>query len=148
MIVLAGEAEMLAFGARLGALLMAGDVVALAGDLGAGKTTLARGILQGLGFQGEVPSPTFTIVQTYEHPDMRLPLWHSDLYRLESAAEIEELGLYDVLSEGALLVEWPERLPANIGPEMLMLRIEGAGEPERRLTASVPPGWESRWLRI
>src|SRR5687767_7678536 len=110
-----------AFGAALAAMLRPGDVVALSGPLGAGKTTLARGILRGLGHGGEVPSPTFNIVVTYEPPDVRLPAWHVDLYRIELAGELEELGLDEALAEGALIVEWPERFP-DLWPEALVLR--------------------------
>jgi tRNA threonylcarbamoyl adenosine modification protein YjeE len=102
-------------GARIAASLGIGDVVALEGDLGAGKTTLARAILEALGVREEVPSPTFTLVQHYETP--RLPVRHYDFYRIEDASEVGELGLDEALSEGAALIEWPERalawLPAD-----------------------------------
>jgi tRNA threonylcarbamoyladenosine biosynthesis protein TsaE len=102
-------------GARIAACLSVGDAVALQGELGAGKTTLARAILEALGVEEEVPSPTFTLVQYYETP--RLAVRHYDLYRIENAAEMEELGLEEALNEGAALIEWPERalpwLPAG-----------------------------------
>lgn len=137
------EAGLHAIGARLAAVLRPGDVVALSGELGAGKTTLARAILQALGHAGEVPSPSFTLLQTY--PDLPFPVAHADLYRLDGAAEAEALALDDWLADGALLLEWPERLGAAIWPERLWLRIEGAGGPDRRLTWDAPPAWESRW---
>src|SRR3546814_6792214 len=80
-------------GARLAGCLRTGDVVALSGDLGAGKTTLARGVLEGLGLAAEAPSPSFTLVQSYAPPEVRLPVWHVDLYRLSHPEEAEELGL-------------------------------------------------------
>ena len=88
-------AAMEAFGARIAGLLRAGDVVALSGGLGAGKTTLSRSILAALGYSGEVPSPTFTIVETYDPPAVRLPVVHADFYRLEDPSEAEEVGLDD-----------------------------------------------------
>ncbi|HEX8525686.1 tRNA (adenosine(37)-N6)-threonylcarbamoyltransferase complex ATPase subunit type 1 TsaE [Allosphingosinicella sp.] len=137
--------ETQALGARLAAVLRPGDVVGLYGTLGAGKTTLARGILRGLGFEGDVASPTFPIVLAYEPPDVRLPVWHVDLYRIEDEAEIEELGLDEAGSHAALLIEWPERLGAGVLTGALGLRIEAAGEGARALTAEVPPAWGERW---
>ena len=134
-----------AFGARLASVARAGDVIALSGDLGAGKTTLARGLLHGLGLAGEAPSPTFTLVQTYGPPETRLPVWHCDLYRLEDSEEAIELGLDEAFDSALVLIEWPERLGHYLPAESLQLRLEGAGEPQRRLTAAVPPAWEARW---
>jgi tRNA threonylcarbamoyladenosine biosynthesis protein TsaE len=134
-----------ALGARLAALLRPGDVVALYGDLGAGKTTLARGLLRGLGFAGDVASPTFPIVIAYEPPDTRLPLAHVDLYRIEDPDEIEELALDEMLGDGALVIEWPERLGARLWRHALKVRIEADGEGGRALTAEVPPAWGERW---
>ncbi|HEX2764781.1 MAG TPA: tRNA (adenosine(37)-N6)-threonylcarbamoyltransferase complex ATPase subunit type 1 TsaE [Allosphingosinicella sp.] len=143
MICLEGPAATEALGRRLAAQMRTGDVVALFGDLGAGKTTLARGILAGLGHQGEVASPTFPIVLPYE--ELALPVWHVDLYRIEAAGEIEELGLDEALSGGALIVEWPERLGGRLWPDALRLSLAGAGEGARALTAKVPPAWGTRW---
>ena len=137
------EAGLRDIGARLSSVLRPGDIVALSGELGAGKTTLARAILKGLGHLGEVPSPTFTLAQTY--PDTDVPVMHCDLYRLESATEAEQLALDDWLMDGALRIDWPERLGAEIWPERLWLRLEGAGGPDRRLTWNAPPAWEGRW---
>ncbi|HEY0113241.1 MAG TPA: tRNA (adenosine(37)-N6)-threonylcarbamoyltransferase complex ATPase subunit type 1 TsaE [Allosphingosinicella sp.] len=131
-----------AFGRLLGALLEPRDVLALYGDLGAGKTTLARGILAGLGHEGDVASPTFPIVIPYE---LRLPVWHVDLYRIEDPGEIEELALGEVLDEGALLIEWPERLGDRLWPHALRLSLNRQGEGARALTAQVPPAWGGRW---
>ena len=140
MIPLGDAADTEALGQRLAERLRAGDVVALYGTLGAGKTTLARGILRGLGHEGDVGSPTFPIVQTYEPPDTRLPAWHVDLYRIEAASELEELGLDEAREAGVLLIEWPERLPW-LWPESLKLTLEATGSGERALTAEVPPAW-------
>ena len=133
-----------AFGEALAKLLRRRDAIALYGTLGAGKTTLARGILRGLGHEGDVASPTFPIVQPYEPPDTRLPAWHVDLYRIEAAAELEELGLDEAKAEGVLLIEWPERLPA-LWPDALRLTLTAEEGNGRALTAEVPPAWGARW---
>jgi len=143
--ILADEEATAALGRALAQVLRQGDVIALYGDLGAGKTTLARGLLQGLGFAGDVGSPTFPIVQAYEPPDVRLPLWHVDLYRIEDPGELEELALDEARGHAALAMEWPERLGPGLWPDSLILRLtvgEGGG---RSLTAQVPAAWESRW---
>jgi tRNA threonylcarbamoyladenosine biosynthesis protein TsaE len=133
-----------AAGRGLAPLLEVGDCVALYGDLGAGKTSLCRGILHGLGFSGDVASPTFPIVQVYEPPELRLPVWHVDLYRIESPSELEELGLDEALAGAALLIEWPERLP-SLWPQTLRLTLSRDQEGGRALTAQVPEAWERRW---
>ena len=132
-----------ALGRTLAASLRPGDVVALYGDLGAGKTTLARGILRGLGFEGDVASPTFPIVLPYEQID--LPVWHVDLYRIDDPVEIDELALDEALEDGALLIEWPERLGARLWPETLKLTLARDGSGARALTADVPAAWGGRW---
>jgi tRNA threonylcarbamoyladenosine biosynthesis protein TsaE len=103
------EAEMLAFGRDLSARLNAGDVVAITGPLGAGKTVFCKGVLAGMGFRGEVTSPTYTIVHQYDPPDVRLPLAHVDLYRIKSPEEVGELGLFE--GDSVTLVEWAENYP-------------------------------------
>ena len=140
---LADPAATEAFGASLASLLCPRDVIALSGPLGAGKTSLARGLLAALGLCGEAPSPSFAIVQPYLPPEVRLPVLHVDLYRIEDAAEIEELGLDEALSDSALLVEWPERA-GDRWPDALRLTLTPGSE-GRRLTAHVPAAWESRW---
>jgi tRNA threonylcarbamoyladenosine biosynthesis protein TsaE len=140
---LEGEAQTEEFGRRLGPLLRPGDMIVLYGELGTGKTTLARGMLRGLGFDGEVASPTFPIVLPYDLP--RFPVWHVDLYRIETPAEIDELALDEVLDDGALIVEWPERLGERLDPEALRLTLTREGEGARALTAEVPAAWGGRW---
>lgn len=131
-----------AFGARLAGALRPGDVVALSGDLGAGKTTLARGILRGLGFRGEAPSPTFTLVQLYEPPELRLPVLHADLYRLQDPAEVLELGLEDWREDAAMLIEWPERGGRYLPQAAFAIRIDGGAADGRRLTVRSSRAWE------
>lgn len=96
------------FGAMLAERLQVGDVIALEGGLGAGKTTLARAIIAALGYRGEVPSPTFTIIETYDAPALRVPVVHADFYRLKDPSEVEEIGLDDYREGSALIAEWPD----------------------------------------
>lgn len=132
-----------AFGARLAALLRAGDVVTLSGPLSAGKTTMVRGLLAALGHEGEVPSPSFAIVQPYEM--LKPPVWHVDLYRIEKAADLWELGLEDIRGDGVLIVEWPEHAGTDAWPDALALALEVDEQGMRALTARVPSSWEGRW---
>lgn len=129
---------MLDLGARLGRTLRSGDTVALIGGLGAGKTTLARGLVQSLLPQETVPSPTYTLVQTYDLP--RFTLWHCDLYRLEHPDEAYELGLMDAMGEDVCLLEWPDRLGDLLPDEALKIEITFDSD-GRRVTLS---GWEGR----
>ena len=134
-----------ALGAALAGVLRAGDVVALSGPLGAGKTTFARGVLGALGLSGEAPSPSFSLVIAYEPPDVRLPLWHVDLYRIEEADEIDELGLDDARIDAALLIEWPERMGDGLWEDALRLSLHPEPTGGRRLTWTIPAAWDGRW---
>jgi tRNA threonylcarbamoyladenosine biosynthesis protein TsaE len=134
-----------ALGHALADGLRIGDVVALAGALGAGKTTFARGVLAGLGLTEEAPSPSYPIVIAYEVPDLRIPLWHVDLYRIDDPGELDELGLDEVRGEVALLVEWPERMGARLWQDTLQLVLHGGQQGGRRLTWQAPAAWEGRW---
>jgi tRNA threonylcarbamoyladenosine biosynthesis protein TsaE len=142
-VILSDAAATDAAGRALAPHLRAGDIVALSGDLGAGKTSFARGVLAGLGFAQEAPSPSFALVIPYAPPDVRLPVWHVDLYRLDDESEVEQLGLDDALSDSVLIIEWPERMGARLWPEALRLHFE-AIEGGRRLTVDAPPSWEAR----
>ena len=131
---LADEAATEALGRRLAARLRPGDVLCLSGGLGAGKTTLARAVIRAL-TRGdeEVPSPTFTLVQSYDGRDF--PIAHLDLYRLASAAEAFELGLEEALDTGAAIIEWPERLGSHLPDDRLDISLTIHGEARRaRLT--------------
>ena len=139
---LADEAATAAFGRQLSALARAGDVIALSGPLGVGKTTLVRAFLAGLGHDREVPSPSFAIVQPYDA--LEPPAWHVDLYRLNDPVELAELGL-DAAEDGVLLVEWPEHGGEGNWPNALRLTLDFAEAGARSLTVSVPPPWEKRW---
>jgi len=144
---LADPAATEALGARLAALAGPGDVITLTGPLGAGKTSIARGLLAALGLAGEAPSPSFAIVQPYAPPEVRFPVLHVDLYRIDDPDEIEELGLDEALSDSLLIVEWPERAPA-MWPEALALSLTIEPDGSRALTAAVPAAWRARWQQI
>jgi tRNA threonylcarbamoyladenosine biosynthesis protein TsaE len=119
-------------GMRLGGLLKAGDVICLQGDLGAGKTTFTQGLAQGWGSQDSVSSPTFVLVNLYRRAD-GAQLFHLDAYRLETIPEAEELDLDSMLSEGALIIEWPERLDGLIPNEHLHIQLEHISEEHRQM---------------
>jgi tRNA threonylcarbamoyladenosine biosynthesis protein TsaE len=140
--ILANEAATGELGGRLARSLRSGDVITLSGPLGVGKTALARAVIRSLGHEGEVPSPSFAIVQPYE--DVDPAVWHVDLYRIEDSGELDELGL-DSISDAALLVEWPERAGDDRWTGALRLTLDFAQGGARRLTADVPPSWQQRW---
>jgi tRNA threonylcarbamoyladenosine biosynthesis protein TsaE len=144
MIVLANAQASETLGADLAALAVAGDVITLAGPLGAGKTSIARGLLAALGLAGEAPSPSFAIVQPYAPPEVRLPVLHVDLYRIGDPDELEELGLEEAASDSLLIVEWPERA-LGYWPGALALTLEILPDGTRGLTAEVPAAWKARW---
>src|SRR5580698_8790575 len=129
-----------ALGARIAAVLKAGDTVTLAGDLGAGKTTLARAILRALGVAESVPSPTFTLVQNYQAGGIAVS--HYDLYRLDQPSQIHELGLEEALENGAVLVEWPERAERYLPPDALRVSLDGQ-DGARRAVLEGPARWHS-----
>jgi tRNA threonylcarbamoyladenosine biosynthesis protein TsaE len=125
-----------ALGATLAARLKPGDVVGLKGDLGAGKTTLARAIIRAAAADSEliVPSPTFTLVEVYDTP--RGSYWHFDLYRLDDPQQVYELGWEEALAEGIVLLEWPERL-GRLLPKHLSVTLELASDDGRRALLDV-----------
>lgn len=137
-------AAMQTFGAAIARQMRAGDVVALEGGLGAGKTTLARAIIAALGYAGEVPSPTFTIVETYDAPPLTIPVVHADFYRLESPSEVEEIGLDDYREGAALIAEWPDHA-GGFATEAacLTIRLETA-EQGRIAIATLGADWLGR----
>ena len=122
---LADEAATRALGEALAPVLRGGDILRLQGDLGAGKSTLARGLIAALTGAPHAPSPTFTLVETYDGPDFAL--WHFDLYRLEAPEDVWELGLEDALDGGLALIEWPERIDGLLPGGALTVRLEVAG---------------------
>lgn len=143
-IALPDLAAMARFGSEIAGNLRVGDVVALSGGLGAGKTTLARAIIAGLGHEGEVPSPSFAIVECYDPPSVRLPLVHADFYRLSNPAEADEIGLDDYRQGAALLAEWPDHAGGFAHePACLSIMLEIADE-GRIAIVEAGPDWLGR----
>ena len=134
--------------ARISPLAGPGDVIALRGDLGTGKTSFARAFIRARsGCEEEVPSPTFTLVQVYAEDAPAI--WHFDLYRLRSHQEAWELGIEDAFSYGISLIEWPERLGALLPPRRLEIALAFGDRPESRLVSLDPgAGWSARMAAI
>ena len=132
-------------GAALGALLKNGDVVYLRGDLGAGKSTLARGVIRAHFPDAEAPSPTFTFLESYENEE--IAIFHYDFYRLENPDDVWELGLEDALDDGAVLIEWPERIASINGVSPLEIALE-VKEQMRVAVITAPEEWRERIARI
>jgi tRNA threonylcarbamoyladenosine biosynthesis protein TsaE len=133
-------------GQRVSTQLMTGDVVFLVGDLGVGKTTLARAIIQTLCEVQEAPSPTYTIVQTYDTLSGGA-LWHADLYRIEDTNEIDQLGLEDAYNDAIALIEWPDRLGTKVPASRLEISLSSRGENSETARRAKIVGfgdWESR----
>lgn len=135
-----------AVAARLAALLLPGDVLTLAGDLGAGKTTFTRGLVAALGVpEHAVTSPTFTLL--HEYRGGRLPVYHADAYRLTQASDAEETGLLEVIhiGDGVTVIEWAERILAALPAERLEIELTDTGDDERTITFT---GQGERWVRF
>jgi len=141
------EAATAAFAARIATLAERGDVIALAGDLGAGKTSFARAFIRARGSEEEVPSPTFTLVQVYELVPMAI--WHFDFYRVTRPDEAWELGIEDAFSQGISLIEWPERLGPLLPSHRLEITLLFGDRPEaRRALIAAGEGWQERLAGI
>lgn len=129
-------------GAALGVAVRAGDVVCLSGDLGAGKTALARAAISArlatCGLAEDIPSPTFTLVQTY-HAD--IPIWHADLYRLSDEEEVWELGLADAFHDAACFIEWPDRLGSQMPARRLEIALTMHGDGRQMVATAHGNGW-------
>ena len=137
--------ETRAFGVRLAESLRAGDVLLLYGNLGAGKSELTRGIAEGLGVKSPVTSPSFTILNVYD--EGRVPLYHFDWYRLESAEELYEMGMDEYLGgDGVAVVEWPTQCPEAIPETHLAVSLKPVGENEREITLN--PMGDFRELKV
>ena len=152
------EAATAALAARIAAQARAGDVIALRGELGVGKTSFARAFIRARGDPGEeVPSPTFSLVQIYEAQiyEAQLdeaeaaPVWHFDLYRLDAAEEAWELGIEEAFAGGISLIEWPERLGPLLPHHRLDIAFEFGEEPQaRRAVCTAAAAWQMRLAGI
>ncbi len=132
----ASETETLLIAEDLGRTARGGDVFALSGDLGTGKTVVARGIARGLGISDDITSPTFTLLELYEG---RLPLYHFDLYRVVSDRELDYLGFEEYWEgNGVSVIEWAERAGNRLPDTAIRIRLEYAGDAARRLTIEYP----------
>jgi tRNA threonylcarbamoyladenosine biosynthesis protein TsaE len=146
-IELPDEAATAAFAARLAAVAAAGDIIALKGDLGAGKTSFARAFIRALGSGEAVPSPTFTLVQVYDLPPA--PIWHFDMYRLNSPDEAWELGIEDAFGEAISLIEWPERLGSLLPRRRLEITLLFGDRTEaRRAVLDADEDWQRRLIGV
>ncbi len=148
---LADEAETARLAVKLAAAARPNDVLALIGGLGAGKTVFARAFINArTAAPEEVPSPTFTLVQTYEFPDTNrpdsaIPVYHFDLFRIEDAGEIEELGMEEAFAGGISLIEWPDRLNGVLPVDRLDIRLaQGRTAGERRCVLTGHGSWVER----
>lgn len=137
-----GEEETIALGAALGNVLGDGDVLALRGDLGAGKTHFVQGIAKGMGIDGPIVSPTFTILNYYEHA---IPLQHFDFYRLEDDYELDDLGFDEYLEQGVTVIEWSEKFPDRIPDDAATVTIEKTGLADRVFHFDFP---DSKWQDV
>lgn len=131
------------FAQRLTPHLRRGDVIALHGNLGAGKTEFARAVLRTLGITGDIPSPTFTLIQTYDTAEF--PVAHFDLYRVKNAHELDELGWDDALNDGVVLVEWPEHAAGHMPLDYLSLHFALDEKNNRSCTIEPHGAWIERW---
>ncbi len=137
-----------AIGAAFAPLLRAGDVIALTGELGAGKTTLVQGIAGALGYDGAVTSPTFTLVREYRTPT--LTLVHADVYRLDRVQDALDLGLDETAEDGVLLIEWGDAVDALLPGDRMVVELSVPGEDDVRRIALRSEGtaWQTRWERL
>jgi tRNA threonylcarbamoyladenosine biosynthesis protein TsaE len=141
-------ADTRAIGAELAPFLQRGDAIALTGELGAGKTTFTQGVARGLGFEGAVVSPTFTLVREYRGG--RIPVVHADVYRLDRVQDVVDLGLDELAEDGVLLVEWGDAVEGLLPPAHLVVELTVPGDGEERAVAIGGNGdpWALRWERL
>ena len=142
-VTLESEAATGELASSIAALASPGDIIALAGDLGSGKTVFARAFIRSLGGDGEVPSPTFTLVQIYDLPDFTI--YHFDLYRIEAAEEVLELGVDDAFADCVSLIEWPDKMGTYLPITRLDLTLlQGEAENSRVAELQGYGSWQER----
>jgi tRNA threonylcarbamoyl adenosine modification protein YjeE len=130
-----------ALGAQIAAGLRRGTAVALEGELGTGKTALARAVLSARGLKEEAPSPSFSLVQSYDLPGLTIS--HFDLYRIDHDDELAELGIEDALDQGAILIEWPQRASGLLPDDTLFVHLASGAQGQRYVELNGPPRWAS-----
>ena len=132
--------ETIELGKKIGSCLTGGEIIAYKGDLGAGKTTITRGIAMGMGLEDNVSSPTFAIVNEY-HGSGRLSLYHFDMYRISGGEALESTGFFDYMSDDAVIAaEWSENIEDELYGDIITIKLESLGGDKRRITVSVPDG--------
>lgn len=139
------ESEMQIFAADIASKAKVGDWIALVGGLGVGKTVFAKAFIAALGFDGEVSSPSYALVHSYDPPAIKMHVSHADLYRIEDDFEYQELGLDDVLHYGIALVEWAEKYPLRLPNDHLTIEIMKTIENKREITLKISGDGLSRW---
>lgn len=140
------EAATVALACRFAERATRGDVIALSGGVGVGKTVFARAFIRArCAAEVEVPSPTFTLVQVYEPADDGPAIWHFDFFRLERADDAVELGIDEAFGSGITLIEWPEQVPGLLPDDQVVIRLEGGADPgSRRAVLRLGRGWSGR----
>jgi tRNA threonylcarbamoyladenosine biosynthesis protein TsaE len=143
------EAQMVQLARRLAPLCSLGDIICLSGQLGAGKTSFARGLLHGLGWceTADVASPTYNLVIEYMPPEVQMPVAHIDLYRLDNAEAVRSLGLEDMMEDHLLIIEWPERWGAQLPQEHLQIYLDGTGA-VRSINLRGSASWQNRLVAL
>lgn len=145
-ILIETEADMCKFAVKIAHKAKSGDWISLIGDLGVGKTVFAKAFIGALGFQGEVSSPSYALVHSYDPPAIKIHVSHADLYRIENGYEYQELGLDDVLNYGIALVEWADKYPLKLPDNHLIVKIQKTAENKREITLNISDDGLSTWL--
>ena len=143
--IVKSEQEMQDFARRIAKRAQIGDWVSLIGDLGVGKTIFAKAYIAALGFDGEVSSPSYAIVHSYDPPEIQLPVIHVDLYRIEHDSEYQELGIEDAINYGIILMEWANKYPLPLSENHYQIKIEKTSDSIRDITLNIYGEAVSRW---